>query len=327
MEPRYVLIVGGAGYIGSHMVLTLKQAGFTPIVFDNLSKGHRDAIIDTELIVGDTNDKSLLNDLFSTRKFTAVMHFASLIETSESVKNPILYYQNNVAESINLIEAMIKNKVNNLIFSSSAAVYGDPKSHHISEAHVLAPITPYGRSKWMIEEVIKDVGMSNGLNYAILRYFNAAGADPQGRLGEWHEPESHLIPLVLQVAKGLKKHVTIFGDNYKTPDGTCIRDYVHVIDLCNAHLLSLRSLMKYKKNIICNLGSGHGFSVLQVINAASRVTGKNIPFVKGGPRTGDPAILVADITLAKHELRWRPRYSDLETIIQHAWHAMEKHKT
>lgn len=322
MERRFILVVGGAGFIGSHMVLLLKQAGYIPIVFDNLIKGHRDHVIDAELIVGDLADQSALNHVFSSYPIFAVMHFASYIEVAESLKEPLRYYQNNVVNTLHLLEVMLKNKVNHFIFSSSASIYGDVKAERISEKHLPAPITPYGRTKWMMEEIIKDIGKSHGLHYAILRYFNAAGADPLGRLCERHEPESHLIPIILQVALGLKNHVTIFGDCYPTADGTCVRDYVHVVDLCQAHLLAMQFITAHQKNIICNLGSGHGFSVLEVIQAASRLTGKHIPFIKGDARLGDPPVLVADTTLASETLQWQPQYSNLETILTDAWNAL-----
>lgn len=324
IKPHSILVVGGAGYVGSHMLLTLRQTGYVPIVLDNLSKGHREAVGDVELIVGDIADTDLLKQLFAQHQFTAVMHFASLIEVSESVKFPAKYYRNNVVATLNLLEIMLAQGVKNFIFSSTAAVYGEPKSRTIPETHLLTPTNPYGRSKWMVEEMIKDVAKSDGLNFAILRYFNAAGADPEGRAGERHDPESHLIPLVLQVAAGKRKEVIIYGDHYPTADGTCIRDYVHVVDLCNAHLLSLQALLKGKTNLIYNLGTGNGYSVLQVIKAAKRITGKEIKSVSGSVRPGDVAILVADPSLAKQELKWVPRYPDLDTMIQHAWHFMQK---
>lgn len=324
IDSKRVLVVGGAGYIGSHMVLNLRRAGYQPVVVDNLSKGHREAVLDAELLVGDMADTEFLQQVFAKYSFSAVMHFASFIEVGESVKFPAKYYQNNVAATLNLLDVMIKSGVKNFIFSSTAAVYGEPQSRLINESHILAPINPYGRSKWMVEEMLKDFALSDGLNYAILRYFNAAGADPEGRLSERHEPESHLIPLVLQAAAGQKSHITIFGDNHSTADGTCVRDYVHVADLCNAHLLALNALNNSKKNIICNLGTGHGYSVLQVIDAARRVTGKDIPVMMGSPRAGDPATLVADPSLAKEMLHWVPKYPDLESMIEHAWKAMEE---
>lgn len=324
IDSKYVLVVGGAGYIGSHMVLSLQRAGYQPVVIDNLSKGHREAVIGAELLVGDMADTEFLQHVFAKYSFSAVMHFASFIEVGESVNFPAKYYQNNVAATLNLLDVMIKSGVKNFIFSSTAAVYGEPQSPLIDESHVLAPINPYGRSKWMVEEMLKDLAKSDGLHYAILRYFNAAGADAQGRLRECHEPESHLIPLVLQAAAGERANITVYGDNHATADGTCVRDYVHVVDLCQAHLLALDRLTKDKKNIICNLGTGRGYSVLQVIETARRVTGRNIPAVMGEPRAGDPATLVADASLAKQELQWEPRYPDLEYMIEHAWKVMEK---
>lgn len=322
INSKTILIVGGAGFIGSHMVSYLRRAGYQPVVLDNLSKGHRDAVIDAELIVGDMGDKDFLSELFKRYNFAAVMHFASFIEVGESVRLPGKYYRNNLCATLNLIETMISSGVKHLIFSSSAAVYGEPQSGKITERHPLAPINPYGRSKWMVEEIIRDFAVSDGLQYAILRYFNAAGADPDGRLRERHEPESHLIPIVLEAASGLRPHVTIYGEHYPTADGTCIRDYVHVTDLCSGHLLALNALVKGKKQIVCNLGTGQGYSVLQVIHAAKRVTGRPIATVMGQPRPGDSAILVADASLAREELHWTPRYPDLDTMIAHAWKAI-----
>lgn len=314
-----VLVVGGAGYIGSHMILLLSRAGYQPVVLDNLSRGHQEAVLGAELIIGDMADKALLTQVFAEHSFAAVMHFASLIEVAESVASPLKYYQNNVGGTLNLLAAMLQAGVKNIIFSSSAAVYGEPKEKLISETHALHPINPYGRSKLMIEEIIQDCARSGGLNYAILRYFNAAGADPDGQLCENHQPESHLIPLLLQVAAGKRKDITVYGNHYPTADGTCIRDYIHVTDICNAHLLCLLLMQKGKKNILCNLGTGQGYSVLQVINAVRRITGHSIPIVNGAQRAGDPAVLIANPALAQQELHWQPKQSDLDTIIRHAW--------
>jgi UDP-glucose 4-epimerase len=321
-----ILVVGGAGYIGSHMVLALQQAGYHVVVLDNLSKGYRDAVLNAELIVGDMGDKQLLTTLFSSRRFSAVMHFASFIEVGESVQFPAKYYQNNVAATLTLLEVMLAHKVDQFIFSSTAAVYGEPHYAPIDEAHPIAPINPYGRSKWMVEEIIKDYAKSDNLRYAILRYFNAAGADPQGRLRERHEPESHLIPLILQVAAGLREVITVNGRDYATEDGTCVRDYVHVSDLCSAHLLALEALSQREENVLCNLGTGQGYSVQQVLDVARLVTGHAIPTVDGPRRPGDPAVLVAEATLAKRVLNWTAVYSDLTTIVKHAWHASQHSK-
>lgn len=314
-----ILVVGGAGYIGSHMVLALQEAGYEVVVLDNLSKGHADAVLNAELVIADMADKKKLQQLFKKRPFSAVMHFASFIEVAESTLFPAKYYQNNVAGTLTLLDVMLKHEVKNFIFSSSAAVYGEPLYSPIDEAHPLAPMNPYGRSKWMVEEIIKDYAKSYALRYAILRYFNAAGADPAGRLRERHEPESHLIPRVLQVAAGVREKIEVHGRDYPTQDGCCVRDYVHVTDLCEAHLLALNALLDGKDNILCNLGTGQGYSVQEVIDVARRVTGQPIPMTNGTRRVGDPAELVAEGAAAKRILNWRPKYGALEIIVQHAW--------
>lgn len=319
----YVLVVGGAGYIGSHMVLALKEAGYQPLVLDNLSKGHRDAVIDAEFILGDIAHRETLTQLFTTYPIIAVMHFASFIEVGESVQFPAKYYQNNVAGTLTLLDVMLEHKVNTFIFSSSAAVYGEPLCDSIKENHRLAPINPYGKTKWMIEEIVQDYAKSTDLSFAILRYFNAAGADPKQRLRERHAPESHLIPILLEVAAGKRKALTVNGNDYQTKDGTCVRDFIHVTDLCEAHLLALQALLADKKNLICNLGTGQGYSVQEVIDVTKKVTQKHIDVSYGARRAGDPAILVADAQLAKTTLNWQPKYSDLHTIVQHAWQVFE----
>lgn len=322
---KNILVVGGAGYIGSHMVLALKDADYTPIVLDNLCKGHRDAVIDAELIVGNMGDKKLLSQLFTQYQIDAVMHFGAFIEVGESVQFPAKYYQNNVIETLNLLAAMQEHGIKHFIFSSTAAVYGEPQYVPIDEAHSLAPINPYGCSKFMVEMILKDYAKQNDFAYASLRYFNAAGADPKARVGERHDPESHLIPIVLQVAADKRNNISVYGRDYPTIDGTCIRDYVHVTDLCAAHLLALQALQQGKNNLIYNLGTGKGFTVQQVIDAARRVTGHAIPTIDAKRRAGDPASLVADPSLAIRELGWQPQYSDLETIITHAWGFMRSH--
>lgn len=327
MPIKNILVVGGAGFVGSHMAMLLKQVGYKPIILDNLNKGHRESTLDAELIVGDIADKKTLSEVFSKYEFCAVMHFASFIDVAESVKNPGAYYHNNVAALLNLLDVMHENKVKDFLFSSSAAVYGEPGVPRIHEGIKLDPINPYGRSKRMAEEMIKDYAQAGLLNYGILRYFNASGADPAGRLGEMHSPETHLIPLLLQVALGQKKNITINGIKHATADGTCIRDYVHVSDICNAHLLALKALHNGKSNVLFNLGTGTGYSVNQVISAARRVTGHAIPTVDGVMRAGDPAVLVADPSLAIEELNWKPQHKELDTIIQHAWQfAQKNHK-
>ncbi len=318
-KTPHILVVGGAGYIGSHMVLQLQQAGYQPLVLDNLSSGHRDAVGDAPLIVGEMSDKKLLSDLFQHYNIAAVMHFASHIEVSESITHPAKYYQNNVAATLNLLDVMLLHQVKKIIFSSTAAVYGEPQYTPMDEKHVIAPINPYGRSKSMVEAIINDYASSDGLCYAILRYFNAAGADPSGLLSERHTPESHLIPLLLQVARGERSHLTIYGQDYPTDDGTCIRDYVHVSDICAAHCLALDALQAGQQALLCNLGSGIGYSVQQVIQAVRHITSHAIPVKLGARRAGDPAILLADNQLAKRLIHWQPRYLDLNTIVRHAW--------
>lgn len=317
---KNILVVGGAGYIGSHMVLMLQEQGYTPIVLDNLSTGHRDAVIDAECIVGDMSDKDLLRQLFTKYAISAVMHFASFIEVAESVAHPAIYYTNNVANLLSLLDVMAECHVKQFIFSSSASVYGEPQSIPINESHPLAPINPYGRTKRMAEEIIADYAASNSMQYAILRYFNAAGSDPQGRVGERHRHESHLIPLVLAAAEGEREHITLYGNDYPTEDGTCVRDYVHVADLCAAHLLSLQALQQGAQAAIYNLGNGQGYSVRQVIDMTQAITQRAIPIIYAGRRAGDPAVLIADASLIKQELQWRPQFNDLRMIIEHAWH-------
>jgi UDP-glucose 4-epimerase len=323
-SPPFILVAGGAGYIGAHMVRHLQRVGYTPIVLDNLSTGHREAVGDAQFIFGDIADSQLLDDLFQRYPFLAVMHFASFIQVGESVHDPIKYYHNNAANTLCLLRAMLKSEVKNFIFSSSAAVYGEPRYMPIDEAHPIAPMSPYGHSKHMIEQVLSDMAKAYDFRFAALRYFNAAGADPEGDLSECHEPETHLIPLVLQTARGEREAITIFGEDYPTSDGTCVRDYIHVVDLCRAHQSALEALSQGRRQLICNLGTGKGYSVLDVIATAERVTQQKISIKKGARRAGDPAILVADPSYAIHELNWQPQYPDLEIIIQHAWHARAK---
>jgi UDP-glucose 4-epimerase len=314
-----ILVVGGAGYIGSHMVKRLLQSGHQVVVFDNLSTGFRDPLVNEWLIEGELADPVALDRVFTAKQIDAVMHFASSNLVSESVSNPALYYRNNVVNTLNLLDAMVRHGVGYIIFSSTASIFGEPVYVPIDEKHPAQPINPYGRSKLMIEQVLGDFDRAYGLRSVVLRYFNAAGADPDGTLGERHEPETHLIPLVLQVASGKRREITVYGTDYDTPDGTCIRDYIHVTDLCDAHLLALHQLAAGGDSVSYNLGNGGGFSVQQVVETARQVTGRDIAVGYGPRRPGDPACLVADARLAQAELGWQPRYADLATIIAHAW--------
>ncbi len=314
-----ILVIGGAGYIGSHMVKHLLRAGCSVVTFDNLSTGYRDAVPGGEFVFGDLADLAALETLFSTHRFDGVMHFASFIQVGESMKEPAKYYENNVTNTLNLFNAMVKHDVRRLIFSSTAAVYGEPQYVPIDEAHPKAPINPYGKTKWMVEQILEDYDRAYSLKSIALRYFNAAGADPEGELGERHEPETHLIPLVLQAASGRRPHISVFGRDYDTPDGTCIRDYIHVADLCEAHWLALQKLLAGADSAAYNLGNGNGFSVQEVIDAARKVTGREIRVQDSPRREGDPARLVADSAAARRRLNWQPALHELERIIRDAW--------
>ncbi|MGO9445579.1 MAG: UDP-glucose 4-epimerase GalE [Thiobacillaceae bacterium] len=315
----HILVVGGAGYIGSQMVKHLLNNGCRVTTFDNLSTGHRNAVLGGTLVVEDLANAGALDALFRNDHFDAVMHFASFIQVGESVVDPAKYYANNVANTLNLLNAMVAHGVQRFIFSSTAAVYGEPQYNPIDESHPKEPISPYGRSKWMVEQFLQDYARAYGLRFIALRYFNAAGADPDGQLGERHDPETHLIPLVLQAASNRRPHISVFGRDYETPDGTCIRDYIHVVDLCEAHWLALGALLAGSPSAVYNLGNGQGFSVQQVINAAREVTGRDITVVDAPRREGDPARLVSDATQALRALGWQPTRFDLNTIIEDAW--------
>lgn len=319
-----VLVVGGAGYIGSHMVRFLSREGHQPVVLDNLSDGHKDAVKEHELIAGDLADRDLLDQILSSHKFDAVMHFAAFAQVGESVENPAKYYRNNVAATIELLDAMIRHDVGRFVFSSTCATYGEPETVPIRESEPQKPVNPYGFTKLVIERALADYARAYGLGYAALRYFNAAGASPEGDIGEDHDPETHLIPIVLQVALGQRPHVTVFGDDYDTPDGTCIRDYVHVDDLADAHLKALKKI-ESGSGICLNLGTGNGYSVREVIDACRRVTGKEIPEVSGKRRPGDPPRLVADATAAHEFLDWHPRYPLVEQVVETAWNWHRQH--
>lgn len=314
-----ILVVGGAGYIGSHMVRELLDRGFDPVVFDNLSTGHEWAVPDGRLIQGDLADSRALAQLFTTQRFTAVMHFASFIQVGESVAAPLKYYHNNVANTLNLLSAMQDAGVKRFVFSSTAAVYGTPSEVPITESADLHPENPYGHSKSMIERVLADCDQAWGLKSACLRYFNAAGALPSSEIGEAHHPESHLIPLILQVALGRRDSICINGTDYDTPDGTCIRDYIHVCDLASAHTLALEALLRGDGSKVYNLGNGKGYSIREVIETCRRITGHPIPEKTGSRRSGDPARLVASSKSIKDELGWNPRFPELDTIVETAW--------
>ncbi len=314
-----ILVVGGAGYIGSHMVKLLAGSGAEVITLDNLSCGYRDAVKYGEFIQGDLGDPAILNDIFINNPIEAVMHFAAFIEVGESVRNPAKYYHNNFSKTQILLDAMLRHDVGYFIFSSTAAIFGEPEYTPIDEKHRKQPINPYGHSKLMVEQLLNDYDKAYGFKSACLRYFNAAGADPDGDLGERHDPETHLIPLILQAASGRREDIKVFGDDYPTDDGTCVRDYIHINDLCDAHSLALAHIKKIDTSCQFNLGNGKGFSVQQVIEATRKVTGKDFKVTQAARRPGDPAVLVADSKLAKIKLGWKPEHTELESIIETAW--------
>lgn len=327
MKNPTILVTGGAGYIGSHAVLALQDAGYEVVILDNLVYGHRDLVekvLKVELIQGDIGDRALLDQLFKTREFAAVMHFAAYAYVGESVSQPAKYYRNNVVGTLTLLEAMCEAGIKNFVFSSTCATYGVPQQIPISENQPQQPINPYGMSKLMVEQILSDFEQAYGLRSVRFRYFNAAGADPQGRLGEDHEPETHIIPLVLLTAMGKRESISVFGTDYDTPDGTCIRDYIHVTDLAQAHILGLEHLLKGGNCDVFNLGNGQGFSIQEVISSARIVTGRTIPVTLADRRPGDPPILVGSGEKAKRILGWQPQYAELETILEHAWQWHQK---
>jgi UDP-glucose 4-epimerase len=320
-EQQTILVTGGAGYIGSHAVLALQQAGFKVLVYDNLSYGHPELMerLGGELIIGDTGDRQKLDQLFQERSIAAVMHFAAFIAVGESVQNPNMYYQNNVAGTLTLVEAMLAANIKQFVFSSTCAVYGMPKEIPMTENHPINPLSPYAASKRMVEQILADCDQAYGLKSVIFRYFNASGAEPQGRLGEDHDPETHLIPLALLTALKKRPQLSIFGTDYDTPDGTALRDYIHVCDLASAHVLGLQYLLNGGNSNLFNLGNGNGFSVREVIETAKKVTGLEIPYQECPRRAGDAPILVGSSEKAQTVLGWVPQYADLATIIDHAW--------
>jgi len=315
-----ILVTGGAGYIGSHVCKALSLAGFRPVVYDDMSNGHRESVRWGPLEIGDLADEIRLNVCLQKHKPSAVIHLAGFIAAGESVSDPEKYYANNIRGLLVLANGMRRHNIQRIVFSSSAAVYGASDLTLIPEDAPILPVNPYGRTKAMSEQILMDYAAAYGFQVISLRYFNAAGADPDGELGELHDPETHLIPLVLQTAAGLRPHIDIFGDQYPTPDGTCVRDYIHVADLAAAHVLSLNRLTQLPVSTQAyNLGNGQGFSVLDVIKAAERITGRSIPIRFRPARAGDPPVLLADSRRARDDLGWHPRFDDLASQLSHAW--------
>jgi UDP-arabinose 4-epimerase len=315
----HILVTGGAGYIGSHACKALAEAGFHPVVVDDLRQGHAWAVRWGPLVQGNFGDRNLLSRTFQQYPIKAVVHFAASAYVGESMRVPDLYFQNNVVNTVSLLDGMRENGVKHIVFSSSCATYGQPRQVPISEDHPQSPVNPYGESKLMVEKLLYWYGQAYDLSWAALRYFNAGGADPDGQLGEVHEPEPHLLPTVLAAAQGSIPHLEVFGTDYDTPDGTAVRDYIHVTDLAAAHVLALRYLLNGQTSAAFNLGTGSGYSVRDVVSTVERVTGRDVPVVERPRRSGDPAKLVADPRKATSILGWRPRYSDLQTVIETAW--------
>ena len=322
-----ILVTGGAGYIGSHAVQALQTAGYEVVILDNLVYGHRDIVenvLKVEMIVGDTSDRVLLDKIFATHNIAAVMHFAAYIFVGESVKDPQKYYHNNVLGTLTLLEAMLAASVNKFVFSSTAAIYGEPETSPIPEDHPKHPINPYGASKRMVEQILSDFEVAYDFKSVCFRYFNAAGAHPNGLTGEDHNPETHLIPLILLAALGKRDSISIFGTDYATHDGTCIRDYIHVCDLADAHVLGLEYLLNGGNSEIFNLGNGNGFSVREVIETAKKVTGREFPVVELERRSGDAPVLVGSSDKARKILGWSPKYPEVKEIVAHAWQWHQK---
>lgn len=313
-----ILIIGGAGYIGSHMVLALQKKGYNPIVLDNLSMGHREAVENSVLYVSDLDNEQVVTNIIKNFNIKCVMHFAAFIEVGESMKNPLKYYYNNTIKVFNLLNILIKNKVKYFVFSSTAATFGEPLKEKIDENHPQIPINVYGNTKLCIERMLKDFSNAYDFKYTILRYFNACGADDSAIIGESHKNESHLIPLILKAAKGERDCIKIYGNDYNTPDGTCIRDYVHVNDLADAHILALKNMIKTDVSNDFNLGSQNGYSVLQLISKTKQITGVDFKVDIVARREGDPAILIADSKKALKVLGWKPKYN-IDSIIKTAW--------
>ena len=321
-SEKCVLVVGGAGYIGSHVNEKLYQSGYKTIVLDNLSKGYQKAVEHGLFIEGDIGDHELLDHIFTTHKIDAVMHFAAFLEVGESVRDPLKYYINNVAKTLNLLNAMVKHNVNIFIFSSTAAIFGMPQEPYIKEDHPLHPLNPYGQSKLMVETILEDLDHAYGMKFCALRYFNAAGGDPEGLRKILKKDQSNLIPVILRSIQKPGGVVTIFGTDYDTPDGTGVRDYIHIDDLATAHIAAMERLFLGAPSTCYNLGNGTGFSVKQVLQAVEKVTGLPVQVIEGDRRPGDAAISVADSTKAKQELGWVPQHPSLEEMIEHTWTGM-----
>lgn len=322
---KTILVAGGAGYIGSHTVKYLLKNDYNVVVVDNLVYGHREAVLTENFEQVDLADKKALDEVFKKYKIDAVIHFAAFTYVGESVTKPQKYYWNNVVNTLNLLDVMIENDVKNIVFSSTCATYGNPQYTPIDEKHPQSPINPYGKTKLMMEQIMADYETAYGLKYVALRYFNAAGCDADGELGESHDPETHLIPLVLKAIKGEIPQINVFGTDYDTEDGTCIRDYIHVEDLADAHMLAVEKLFKDKTSHCINLGTGIGTSVKEIIKASEEVTGQKVPLVYGERRAGDPAKLYAANQKSKEVLGWNPKYTDIKEIIKTAW-LWEKNK-
>ncbi|CAH2604044.1 UDP-glucose 4-epimerase [Rhodovastum atsumiense] len=319
MERRHVLVTGGAGYIGSHACKALAKANYIPVAFDNLALGHEKAVRWGPLVVGDIGDGDSLDRALAVYRPIAVIHFAAFAYVGESVRDPGKYYTNNVSGTLSLLEAMRRTDLRTMVFSSTCATYGEPKTSPIREAEPQAPVNPYGRTKWMIEQILEDYASAYGFQYAALRYFNACGSDPDGEIGEWHDPEFHLIPRAFMAVTGQIPHLEVFGDDYDTPDGTCIRDYIHVNDLARAHIQAVQYLLKGGKNCRLNLGTGQPTSVMEIIRAVERVTGRPLPRRLAPRRPGDPAVLFADPARAREVLGFTAEIKDITYMVQTAW--------
>jgi UDP-glucose 4-epimerase len=319
-----ILVAGGAGYIGAHTCLDLFAKGFTPVVYDNLSNGHAEFVKWGKLEIGDIRDRRRLDEVLAKHKPQAIIHFAAAIEVNESVRDPGRYYENNVGGTITLLRAAQAAGIDKIVFSSTCATYGMPLSIPMDEGHPQSPINPYGQSKLIVEQILKDLDRYQGLRSVILRYFNAAGADPEGKIGEWHSPETHAIPIALETALGRRPYFQVLGTDYETRDGSCVRDFIHVLDLADAHTRAIEHLLNNGKSLALNLGTGHGTTVKELLDQVGRVVGKTIDVKYGPRRDGDSPALIADNTLAKRTIGWSPRH-DLKSIIDTAWNWHSKY--